>query len=41
VKPGQWWASTPTIYREIAFEESPRAFRDRGIWITLSGLARA
>ncbi len=41
VKPGQWWAKTPNIYRQIALEESPRAFRDRGIWITLSGLARA
>ncbi|MWJ83499.1 hypothetical protein [Clavibacter michiganensis] len=41
VKPGQWWASTPNIYRQIALEESPCAFRDRGIWITLSGLARA
>lgn len=41
VAPAQWWASTPSIYRDIALEESPRPFRDRGIWITLSGLARA
>ncbi|WP_434157576.1 hypothetical protein [Clavibacter michiganensis] len=41
VAPAVWWASTPSIYREIALEESPRPFRDRGIWITLSGLARA
>ncbi len=39
--PAEWWASTPSIYRDIALEESPRQFRDRGIWITLSGLARA
>jgi hypothetical protein len=41
IAPAKWWASTPSIYREVALEESPRPFRDRGIWITLSGLARA
>lgn len=41
VAPAEWWASTPSIYRDIALVESPRPFRDRGIWITLSGLARA
>ncbi|WP_247650103.1 hypothetical protein [Clavibacter capsici] len=41
VAPAVWWASTPSIHREIALEESPRPFRKRGIWITLSGLARA
>jgi hypothetical protein len=41
VAPAEWWASTPSIYRDVALEESPRPFRDRGIWITLSGLARA
>ncbi|WP_228512775.1 hypothetical protein [Clavibacter sp. VKM Ac-2872] len=41
VAPAVWWASTPGIYRDLALEESPRPFRDRGIWITLSGLARA
>lgn len=41
VAPAEWWASTPSIFRDIALEESPRPFRDRGIWITLSGIARA
>jgi hypothetical protein len=41
VAPAVWWAATPSIYCDIALEESPRPFRDRGIWITLSGLARA
>jgi hypothetical protein len=41
VAPAEWWASTPRIYRDIALEESPRPLHDRGIWITLSGLARA
>ena len=41
VAPAEWWASTPSIYRDIALDESPRPFRERGIWITLSGLARA
>jgi len=39
VAPVLWWASTPSIYREIALEESPRPFRERDI--SLSGLARA
>jgi len=41
VAPAVWWASTPSIYRDIALEESPRPFGARGIWIALSGLARA
>ena len=31
VAPAVWWASTPSTYRDIALEESPRPFRDRCI----------
>jgi hypothetical protein len=41
IAPAEWWASTPSIYRDLALEESPRPFRDCGSWITLSGPARA
>jgi len=36
-----WFPSVPAIFREDALRESPRAFRDRGIFITASSLARA
>lgn len=36
-----WYPSVPGIFRADADEESPRAFRDRGILITALSLARA
>lgn len=36
-----WYPSVPGIFRADADEESPRAFRDRGIFVTELSLARA
>lgn len=36
-----WYPSVPVIFREEATRDSPRAFRERGIFITSRSLARA
>lgn len=38
---GRWYAAVPSIFRAEATAESPRAFRERGIFITSRSLARA
>lgn len=39
--PGQWFATTPDLFRDEAVSDSPPAFRKRGIFITLRALSRA
>lgn len=36
-----WYPSVPAIFRDEAEQESPKAFRERGIFITKRSLARA
>ncbi|MDO5066459.1 MAG: hypothetical protein Q4D96_04180 [Propionibacteriaceae bacterium] len=36
-----WFPAVPRIFRDAARKESPRAFRDRGIFITARSLERA
>jgi hypothetical protein len=38
---GQWYPAVPDIFKEEADQESPPAFRARGIWITSRSLLRA
>jgi len=40
VAPAVWSASTPSVFRDSAFEESSRPFRDGRSWFTLRGIAR-
>lgn len=37
----EWFPAVPSIYHQFAFDQSPRAFRSRGIFITDTSLARA
>lgn len=37
----EWFPAVPSIYRQFALEQSPAAFRSRGIFITDTSLARA
>lgn len=39
--PGQWFATTPALFRDEAVADSPPAFRKRGIFITRYALSRA
>lgn len=38
---GQWFATTPAMFRDEAVSDSPPAFRKHGIFITLRALSRA
>lgn len=40
-KTEDWFPGVPEVFREAALIESPRAFRDRGIFTTEAGLSRA
>lgn len=37
----RWFAAQPVLFHDEALRDSPRAFRDRGIFITSRGLNRA
>lgn len=37
----EWFPAVPSIYRQLALDQSPPAFRSRGIFITDTSLARA
>lgn len=36
-----WFSDVPAIFRDEAQQQSPRAFRERGIFITAASLNRA